>query len=148
MNYDSMTKAELVDKLKEQKHLSEAVQDKDRQISELQKQVKELKETIKYDKVDKERYDEVSNKLKDLVPKNLLEEAREQLKEFEGSIKKDKLDEIISRVEEERRYALETANMYKNSYEDLLRVFKVNLDMAITTNELLSERVNRGKKDN
>lgn len=145
MNYDGMTKAELIDLLNEQKHLSSAVQDKDKQITELQKKVKELKETIKYDKVDKEQYDEVTNKLKDLVPKNLLEEARKQLKEFEGSIKKDKLDDVLGRVEEERRKAMEVANMYKNSYEDLLRVFKVNLDMAITTSDLLSEKVNKNK---
>lgn len=146
MNYEGMTKAELIDLLNEQKHLSQAVQAKDKEINELLAEVKTLKETIKNETVPKDKYDAVNESLKESVPKEKLREATAKLAEFDGAMTKARLDKFLEQVEEERRYARETAVMYKNSFEDLLRVFKVNLDMAITTSDLLSDRVKTNKK--
>lgn len=145
MDYSKMTKQDLVTKLKEQKHLSEAVQAKDKEIVSLQKTIKGLEKQIKEELVPKDRFDAVNKVLQASVPKASLDEAQSRLREFEGSIKKDKLDELLVKVEEERKHAMQIAVLYKNSYEDLLRVFKVNLDMAITTSDLLSEKIQNNK---
>ena len=139
MDYSKMTKAELVLKIKEQKHLSEAVQAKDKEIVQLQTKVKKLEKDIS-NMVPKESHTALNNTLRDMVPKSSLEEAKEKLKSFEGSIKKDELQRLVGRYEEERNRALSIASHYMNSYNDLLKVLKVNLDMAITTSDLLSEK--------
>lgn len=146
MNYDSMTKVELINLLNEQKHLSQAVQAKDKEINELLTEVKELKQRIKHETVPKDKYDAVNESLKGLVPKGLAEELQEKLRQFEGSMTKENLDKFLEKVEEERKRAFDIAAAYKTSYEDILRVFKVNLDMAITTSDLLSEKVKTNKK--
>lgn len=146
MDYSKMTKQDLVFKLKEQKHLAEAVQAKDKEIVSLQKTIKSLEKQIKEELVSKDRFDAVNKVLLESVPKAKLDDAQSRLKEFEGSIKKERLDELLIKVEEDRKQALEAAVLYKNSYEDLLRVFKVNLDMAITTSDLLSEKVKNYKR--
>lgn len=145
MDYSKMTKQELVTKLKEQKHLSEAVQAKDNEIITLQKKVRQL-EKDKGEMVSKDVHNALVKNTKELVPRAEFEEAKQKLKSFEGSIKKERLDELLIKVEEDRKQALEAAVLYKNSYEDLLRVFKVNLDMAITTSDLLSEKVKNYKR--
>jgi len=147
MDYNSLKKDELVALVKEQKHLSQAVEAKDKEIAALNEEVKELKQTIKHDMVPKERYESAVEAIKNSVPKNKFEEVSNKLAEFEGSMTKEQLEKFLERVEKERRDILKTAMTYKTSFEDVLRVFKVNLDMAITTNELLSERVEQSKKN-
>jgi len=57
------------------------------------------------------------------------------------------LEEIVNRIDGERRLAVDSMLQYRQSFEDLLRVFKVNLDIAISTNDLLSSRFKINNKE-
>ena len=46
MEYDKMTKAELIEKLREQKHLAQAVEAKDKEIVELKKTLSEKSQQL------------------------------------------------------------------------------------------------------
>jgi len=119
-------KKELLDKSVEQKHLSEAINAKDKEIAELKKEVNTLKVEIK-------QYMPVKDH-KDIV--SLFES---KLKSFEGAVKKEDIEKYIKKADEDRQKAFAVTSRYINAYRDLLKVFKVNLDIAISTDELLSE---------
>ena len=122
MDYKKLNKSELIEKLEEQKHLAKAVETKDKEIIILKKEVESLKETIKSETVPKEKYDAVNEALRNSVPKEKLEAMEADLK-----------------------HVASVAVSYRNSFDDLIRLFKSGLDMAITTSELLGERVKTKK---
>lgn len=130
MDYNSLKKDELLAIVKEQKHLAKAVEAKDKEIAALKRKLSEVKEA-KATMVSREQYDKLS----------------ETLKSYQGSVTKEKLEEVVNKLDGERRLAVDNMVQYKQAYEDLLRVFKVNLDIAINTNDLLSSRFKMNKKE-
>lgn len=105
MNYNNLTKQELVDLANEQQTLADAVDAKDKEIGRLNGRIAELQE-----------------KIKDMVP-------REDIQKY------------TKQVEEERNKATDIANRYIQAHRDFMRISKANLDMAITHEELLSEKI-------
>lgn len=101
MNYNNLTKQELLDLVTEQQTLKDAVDAKDQEILRL----------------------------------------NAQLKTFEGSVKKEELHKYTKELEEKAKKAADIANHYIRAYKDILTIFKVNLDSAITRDELLSEKL-------
>ena len=66
---------------------------------------------------------------------------QENLKKFEGSMKREEVRTHTKQLEENLRKSQDIANQYIRAYKDLLRIFKVNLDFAISHDELLSEKL-------
>ena len=116
-----MTKVELIQLVEEQQTLADAVLEKDKEIIELK------------------------NKIKTLVSKELvvdLEKTIEELRfKLKGSISEEDFKIAIKKIEDERKRAGEIANRYIQAHRDLMRVFKINLDVAISHEELLSEKI-------
>jgi hypothetical protein len=121
MKYTDMTKVELIQLVEEQQTLADAVLEKDKEIIELK------------------------NKIKTLVSKELvvdLEKTIEELRfKLKGSISEEDFKIAIKKIEDERKRAGEIANRYIQAHRDLMRVFKINLDVAISHEELLSEKI-------
>ena len=105
MNYNSLTKQELLELVTQQQTLASAVEAKDKEIRTLNEKINELN------------------------------------KQYQGSVKKEEIKRYTEEVEERAKKALDIANRYVNAYRDLMRVMKVNLDVAISHEELLSEKL-------
>jgi hypothetical protein len=115
MDYDKLTKAELIDKLNEQKHLAQAVNAKDKEIVELKKRYETRLEQVT---------DEV-NQLK---------------KDYQGALKKEEIDKIIKTAEDQRKESSHLAQFYVKMYHDFLKQTQQNLEMALFTEQLVSEK--------
>ena len=121
MEYDKLTKAELIELLQDQQHLAAAVEAKDKEITQ-------LKES------DNKKIQELQQRVDNI------------LKEYEGSIKKEQLEKLTKQITEERDYAMEIANNYIRTYTDFLKQTQQNLEMAIFTEGLISKKIkNRGE---
>jgi Ca2+-binding EF-hand superfamily protein len=105
MDYNQLTKAELVEKLNEQKHLAQAVEAKDKEIVELKQKFEAFKT------------------------------------EHQGAIKKADIEKYVKDVQEEIKQAQTVANYYIRIYRDFLKQTQQNLEMAILTEELVSEKI-------
>jgi hypothetical protein len=127
-DYSKMTKQELIDKLNEQKHLAQAINIKDKEIATLKTELKQLKQ-------------EVATKVPLNDHKDIIKEYEKKLNEFKGAVKKEDIEKYIKQAEEDRQKAYNLANRYVTAYRDLLKVFKINLDIAISTDELLSDKL-------
>lgn len=163
-DYNKLTKQELVDKLLEQRHLSEAVNVKDKELSELKKEVRTLRVEKKelVDKSVEQRHlseainakdkeiaelkkevNALKTEIKQYMPvkdhRDIVLLFESKLKSFEGAVKKEDIENYIKKADEDRQKAFAVTSRYVNAYRDLLKVLKVNLDIAITTDELLSE---------
>lgn len=101
MNYNNLTKQELLDLVTEQQTLKDAVDAKDQEILRL----------------------------------------NAQLKTFDGSIKREDLKKYTQQLEEETKKSRDIANQYIRAHRDLMRIFKVNLDFAISHEELLADKL-------
>jgi hypothetical protein len=128
MKYTDMTKVELIQLVEEQQTLADAVLEKDKEIIELKNKIKTL--------VSKELLNEKETQLIDLEKTNA--ELRLKLKSF---ISEEDFKIAIKKIEDERKRAGEIANRYIQAHRDLMRVFKINLDVAISHEELLSEKI-------
>lgn len=99
---------------------------KDQLISELEKH-KHLAEAV----------DEKDRQILDLIT-----QVKELNNLLNGSIKKEELKNYTETVEKERKLALDIANSYIQAFRDLLKQQKVNLDIAISYENLLSQKLN------
>lgn len=66
---------------------------------------------------------------------------KEKLQSFDGSMKREEVKNYTNELEERVKKAVDIANKYIAAHRDLMKVFKVNLDMAISHDELLSEKL-------
>jgi DNA-binding protein len=105
VDFTKLTKQELLDLVKEQQTLKDAVEAKDKEIQELKKQVESLRTS------------------------------------FQDSVKKEDIKKYTQQLEEETKKAKDIANQYIRSHRDLMRIFKVNLDFAISHEELLADKL-------
>ena len=115
MDYDKLTKAELIEKLNEQKHLAKAVEAKDREIIELKKRY----ET---------RLSEVVNEVNQLQ------------KDYAGALKKQEIDKLIKTAEDQKNESAYLAQFYVKMYHDFLKQTQQNLEMALFTEQIVSEK--------
>jgi hypothetical protein len=85
--------------------------------------------------------------LKDAVDAKDKEIGRlnQRIVELQESIKtmitKENYDAYRKDLEEQRNKAADIANRYIQAHRDLMKVFKINLDVAISHEELLTERL-------
>lgn len=66
---------------------------------------------------------------------------KEKLKTFEGSMKREEVRTHTKQLEETAKKAQDIANQYIRAHRDLMRIFKVNLDFAISHEDLLAEKL-------
>jgi hypothetical protein len=122
MDYTKLTKSELIEKLEEQKHLASAVQAKDKEMSDLKKLHEEQMKRLKEDK-------------SELVTK------------YKGSLTKEQVDNITKKLIEERNDAFAKANLYIKIHHDLLKQMQHTAEMALFSEQLVSEKFKmRGEK--
>jgi hypothetical protein len=123
MDYEKLTKAELIEKLNEQKHLAKAVEAKDKEIANLIK----------------EKNNKDENLLQEI--ENLNKKNKELNHRLVGSMTKEKVDEYIKSVQEENKAIREVANYYIKIHTDFLKQTQQNLEMAIFTEDLVSQKI-------
>lgn len=120
MDFSKLTKQELLDLVVAQQTLSEAVEHKDKEIATLKEEVKVLQKRPSQEEV---------------------EVLRKRVHEFDGSVKKEDIEKYTKELENELKIARNIANQYIRAHRDLLRIFKVNLDFAISHDELLADKL-------
>jgi alpha-glucuronidase len=123
MDYEKLTKAELIEKLNEQKHLAEAVNAKDKEIANLKK----------------EKHDKDENLLQEIEKLN--NKNKELNHQLVGSMTKEKVEEYVKMVQEENKNIREVANYYIKIHTDFLKQTQQNLEMAIFTEDLVSQKI-------
>ena len=134
MEYTNLTKAELLEKLNEQKHLAQAVEAKDNEIATIKKQLEEMK--TKYQGAVIKSEEAKDNEIATI--KKQLEEIKTK---YQGAITKSEIEDYTKKVEEERKQAFEIANLYIKAHRDFLKQTQQNLEMVIFTEELLSQKI-------
>lgn len=107
MDYNTLTKAELIKLLEEQKHLAKAVEAKDKEVVEANARVDAI------------------------------------LAEYQGSMKQSQVEKLTKELIEQRDYALEIANLYMAAHTDLLKQTQQNLEMAVFTEGLISQKLKK-----
>lgn len=113
-----LTKAELIEKLEEQKHLASAVEAKDNEIIQL-----------------KNKKDEEIKKLKEL-----LTAAR---KELVGKIPKEQADEMVNNALKEAEKTVQIANEFIAGKENSLQLMNAALKIINHNDKLLNEKLNK-----
>ena len=120
MDYTKLTKQELLEEVIKQQTLADAIEIKDKEIRKLQEKIQDLSSR---------------------PTQNEVEDLRNKVKSFEGSVKKEDLETYTKKLEEATKKAQDIANQYIRAHRDLMRIFKANLDLAISHEELLSEKL-------
>ena len=123
MDYEKLTKAELIEKLNEKKHLAEAVNAKDKEIANLKKEKNDKDENLL------QEIEKLNNKNKELNH------------QLVGSMTKEKVEEYVKSVQEENKTIREVANYYIKIHTDFLKQTQQNLEMAIFTEDLVSQKI-------
>jgi len=118
MKYKDMTKAELIEKLKEQEHLASAVDAKDEEIARYRKNLQAMKA-----QVDK-REDESAE----------LEQLKNAIKILEDNNKK------VMTIAQEK---VKSVSLYKTAFLSLLKSMQGTLDNTIELEALLSEKISK-----
>lgn len=122
MDYEKLTKAELIEQLKNAKHLATTIQAKESEILKLKvKFKKEIQEAV-------ERENEAKQKINELVQKN------------QGTVSQEVLQSTIEKIEMDRDRAIGVANRYMQAFRDYLKLTQQTLNMAISTEELISPK--------
>jgi len=128
-----LTKAELIKKLEEQKHLASAVEAKDIEMSKLKKESKKQLEHLK-----KKHEEEI---------KVLKKEKEELVTKYQGSLTKEQIEKITERLVAERNEAAQRTNLYIKIHHDLLKQIQHTTEMALFSEQLVSEKFKiRGDK--
>lgn len=117
-----LTKAELLEKIKEQKHLASAVEAKDNEMSQLKESHRQLVDNFK--KEIKEMQKEISD---------LKQNAK-------GLVHLSEVQEKIDKVKEENKNLVETTNLYIRMYHNYLKQTQHNLEMALFTEQVVSDK--------
>lgn len=125
MNLEKMTKVELIDLIKEQKHLAEAVEAKDAEIVKLNGKIKQVEKTVH----------ELNDKLQE--QKHLAEAV--EAKDLEiTSLKNQMAREIEKEKHGKAVYLLE---QYILAFRSLMQANRGTLDNAIALDNLLREKI-------
>jgi len=122
MDYTKLTKQELIEKLKSKKHLSTTVHSKDVEIGKIKVSHRELVSKLN------EEAKELKNEINILKSK------------LESSITREELDEKIKGITEERDKSVRAAQLYIKMYHNYLKQIQHNLDMALFTEQVVSEK--------
>lgn len=119
MDYGKLTKAELIQKLNEQKHLASAVEAKDKEIVEL----KEAKEK------------EISR------INNELQKARSELKEQSTMITKQQADEMVNTALADAEKTVQLANEFLAANKNALTLMNAAMTVINHNDNLLNEKL-------
>lgn len=120
MDFSKLTKPELIELVTNQQTLADAIEQKDEEIFKLKKEIQTLQRRPSQEEI---------------------ESLRKRLKEFEGAVKKEDLEKYTKQLEEETKKSRDIANQYIRAHRDLMRIFKVNLDFAISHEELIADKL-------
>lgn len=126
-----MKKDELIEIVKEQAHLAQAVEAKDKEIVDLKEKNREVVEDLKG------QIKELSKRPK----REELDKINKELTDLKTMMKDMKSPEQIKELEEKFEKVAKVADMYITAYRDLLRQQKVSLDIAISHESLMSEQI-------
>jgi CHASE3 domain sensor protein len=133
MDYNKLTKAELVEKLEELSLLPYAVEAKDEEIS---KSKKLHEEQIK--RLTKKHEEEIQV---------LKKEKAELVTKYQGSLSKEQIEKVTQQLIEERNEAVTRASLYIKIHHDLLKQIQHTTEMALFSEQLVSEKFKiRGDK--
>ena len=144
MEYDKMTKAELIEKLENLSHIKTTVHAKDVRIAELKKELKEKIDDL--DKKHEEKVQALKIKKEEEI-QALKKEKAELVTKYQGSLTKEQIKEATERLLEERNEAVSKANLYTKIHHDLLKQIQHTTEMALFSEQLVSEKFNiRGEK--
>lgn len=131
MNYKELKKDELIDLIEQkdriieqQKHLASAVEAKDKEIIE-------IKEKSKRD------ISEIKNKAEEEI-KNKTKQVDELSQKNTTMMLKEDVERITKNLMSERDKLINIVNILRQNHQDTLRQVKINLDLAISHDELLS----------
>lgn len=78
---------------------------------------------------------------KDSEIKELKKQIESLKTSFQDSVKKEDIKTYTQQLEEETKKSRDIANQYIRAHRDLMRIFKVNLDFAISHEELLADKL-------
>jgi predicted nucleic acid-binding Zn-ribbon protein len=112
MDYDKLTKAELIDKLNEQKHLAQAVEAKDQEIIRINNEMQKVKEQIK-----------------------------EQNLRMVGMISKEDSNKILNEALKDAEEKINLANQFLVSQKNALNLFNSALAVINQNDTLLQEKL-------
>jgi hypothetical protein len=112
MDYDKLTKAELIDKLNEQKHLAHAVEAKDQEIIRINNEMQKVKEQIK-----------------------------EQNLRMVGMISKEDSNKILNEALKDAEEKINLANQFLVSQKNALNLFNSALAVINQNDTLLQEKL-------
>lgn len=133
MDYNKLTKAELVEKLEELSLLPYAVEAKDEEIS---KSKKLHEEQIK--RLTKKHQEEIQA---------LKKEKGELVTKYQGALTKEQIEKATNQLLEERNEAVTRANLYIKIHHDLLKQIQHTTEVALFSEQLVSEKFKiRGEK--
>jgi len=118
MNYKDMTKAELIEKLEEQKHLASAIEAKDIEMSQLK------------------------NK-KDEEVKKLRENLQELRKELVGKIPKQQAEEMVNNALKDAEKTVQIANEFLAANKNSLQLMNAALKIINHNDKLLNEKLDK-----
>lgn len=119
MDYNKLTKTELIEKLEEQKHLASAVEAKDKEIVE----IKELKE-------------------KEIVRiNNELQKVRKELNEQGEMVPKQKVDEMVNNALADAEKTVQLANEFLAANKNALTLMNAALTVINQNDKLLNEKL-------
>lgn len=116
MEYKDMTKAELIKIIKEQQHLAEAVEAKDKEIAQHLKDIRELAQQ--------------NEKVKAL---------EEEKKYLQSHIKA--VEEQDKKLREDFSKRFKMMDIYRNSFQSLMKSVQGSLDNTIELEALLFEKI-------
>jgi hypothetical protein len=123
MDYDKMTKAQLIEKLNEQKHLAQAVQAKDREILKMRE--------------DRNKEQERNNE----IIKSLKEELREQENRSRSMITKEQFEEETKKVLDDAQEAVDKANLVLDTYSQAMNLINSALVIINKNDKYMSEKI-------
>lgn len=121
MKYDKMTKDELIEKLKEQKHLASAVEAKDIEMSQL-----------------KNKKDEEIKKLKE----SLLD-IRKELAQKSNMVTKQQADEMVNNALKDAEKTVQIANEFLAANKNSLQLINAALKVINHNDKLLNEKLDK-----
>lgn len=129
MDLTKMTKDELIEKIQEQAHLAEAVEAKDKEISQLQKEIEEIKK----------------NNLKQVIEfRKITDVLKGKNAEFEKNIiNNEALVKSAAKLDEENKRLLINLNLYVEAFRNTLKAQQGVLDNAIQLDTFISESLRR-----
>jgi len=175
MSYDNLTKAELIELLKQQEHLAKAVETKDKEITDLTKKYKKLEEdlirlnaevqnnkhlTKAVENKDKEISEIKKHRAEELAAVKQEEERiktsmRYQIEEYERQLKElpdiELMKNVINELTNKNRALANFVKEYTQAYRNHLQLQQTHLDTAIQlesfiTKELQNLNKNEGVK--